>query len=56
MNLYFKAYKDGATAALSAMEAVLHDKTSPEMMQQMIDRIRKIILESGEAKEVDRLQ
>jgi len=56
MSLYFKAYKDGATAALVAMEAILHDRTSPEMMQQMIDRIRKIILEAEEVKEVDRLQ
>jgi len=59
MSPYYKAYTDGAKAALVAMEAVLHDKTSPQMMRQMIDKIRQIILEAEDVKEtkkIDRLQ
>jgi hypothetical protein len=55
MSLYFKAYKDGATAALVAMESILNTDTTPEMMQIMIGRIRKIILDA-EVKQVDQLQ
>ena len=55
MSPYYKAYTDGAKAALVAMEAVLHDETSPQMMRQMIDMIRQIILEAEDVKQIKKI-